>query len=238
LHPPPPSAETTIIQGLKELSLSFTQKQVQQFVTYLYELKKWNRAYNLTSLKTDKDIIIKHFLDSLLYLKALPEGVVSVLDVGSGAGFPGVPLKIMRPEITLYLLEPSRKKAAFLMQIIRTLGLVNIDVVEQRVENIRTLTVDVAVTRALFDIKEFHKKVSPLVRKGGRLILSKGPKVREELRCAQGIPHELLTFMLPHTSIRRFIVVLKKETPEPSASSGNNPEPSRRDDPTPPIPLC
>ena len=229
--------ELLLKKGLSELSIAYDQKQVSAFMTYLNELKKWNRAYNLTSLKTDKDIVIKHFLDSLLYIKALPEGEVSVLDVGSGAGFPVVPLKIMRPEIAVYLLEPSRKKATFLKHIITTLGLVNIDVIEQRVENIKDLNVDIAVTRALFDITEFHRRVSPLVRQGGRLILSKGPKVREELRATQGIPHELLTFTLPQTSIKRFIVVIKKETSKTPGSSGQNARNLLHGTPTP-SPLC
>ncbi|MEW6215889.1 MAG: 16S rRNA (guanine(527)-N(7))-methyltransferase RsmG, partial [Nitrospirota bacterium] len=98
-------------------------EQLSAFMTYLSELKRWNKAYNLTSLSKDEDIIIKHFLDSLLYLKAIPDGEIKIADVGSGAGFPGIPLKIIRPEIEMYLIEPSRKKSAFLRHIIRQVGL-------------------------------------------------------------------------------------------------------------------
>ena len=82
-------------------------------MTYLSELKKWNRAYNLTGLAKDEDIIIKHFLDSLLYLKAIPQGALQVADIGTGAGFPGIPITIIRPEIEMYLIEPSGKKVRF-----------------------------------------------------------------------------------------------------------------------------
>ncbi len=191
-------------------------------MTYLAELKRWNRAYNLTSLKTDEDIIIKHFLDSLLYLKALPAGDISVVDIGSGAGFPGIPIKILRPEIMMYLIEPSRKKASFLTHIIKTLGLDRIEVMEKRIEDVKSLIVDVAVTRALFDIRDFFKKASSHVREGGRLILSKGPKVSEELKKTRDVNYELLTLNLPVSKIKRFIVIVKKGAPAVSNSSGHH----------------
>lgn len=214
MHSAQTSPESIIKKGFKELSLFHTEEQVRIFTTYLSELKKWNRAYNLTSLKKDEDIVIKHFLDSLLYLKAMPEGSVSVMDVGSGAGFPGIPIKIIRPEIAMYLLEPSRKKANFLIHIIKTLGLDKIEVIEKRVEEVKALTVDVAVTRALFEVKEFLKKASSLVKEGGRLIMSKGPKVNEELKSIKNINYELLTLTLPVSDIKRFIVVVTKNSPD------------------------
>ncbi|MGD0885280.1 MAG: 16S rRNA (guanine(527)-N(7))-methyltransferase RsmG [Thermodesulfovibrionales bacterium] len=208
------SPESLIIRGLKELPLPFTHGQVKLYMAYLAELKKWNRAYNLTSLKTDEDIIIKHFLDSLLYLKALPEGDISVMDVGSGAGFPGIPIKVMRPEIVMYLLEPSRKKANFLRNITRLLGLESVEIIEHRLEDVeQPLGVDVAVTRALFDIEEFTKKALPHVKAGGRLILSKGPKVCEELKVMknEGIPCEIMPLTLPLTNIKRFILTIRQD---------------------------
>jgi len=193
-----------------ELGFIPLEEQTNAFMTYLSELKKWNKAYNLTSLKTDEDIIVKHFLDSLLYLSAFPDGEVSVMDVGSGAGFPGIPLKIMRPAIRMYLLEPSRKKVNFLRHISRTLALDSIEVVEKRIEEVKSLTVDVAVTRALFEIKEFIEKASPHVKEGGRLILSKGPKVKEELKGIKEIHCEVVTLFLPTTHIKRFLVLIRK----------------------------
>ena len=204
------SPELILRGGLKELSLSFTGKQVTAFMTYLSELKKWNKAYSLTSLRTDEDIVVKHFLDSLLYLKAMPEGECSVADVGSGAGFPGIPMKIIRPGIMLYLVEPSKKKANFLLHMIRTLGLERVELLEKRIEEIRSLTVEVAVTRALFDLKDFSDKAFPLLREEGRLIVSKGPKVGEELRAIEEMDYEVMTFTLPLSGIKRFIVVIRK----------------------------
>jgi len=188
-----------IKDGLIELGLTPSTEQINAFITYLFELKRWNKAYNLTGLKTDEDIIIKHFLDSLLYLKAMPEGKISVADIGSGAGFPGIPIKIIRPETEMYLIEPSRKKSAFLRHIIKELQLKKIEVIEKRIEETKgiqelPLSVDVAVTRALFSIKEFIKKASHIVKQGGILILNKGPKVNEEIKALKGIRYDHIVF--------------------------------------------
>ena len=200
-------------KGLMELGFMPSEEQTNTFMTYLSELKKWNRAYNLTGLKEDKDIIIKHFFDSLLYLKALPDGEIKVADIGTGAGFPGIPIKIIRPEIDMYLIEPSRKKSAFLRHIIRQLRLEKIQVIEKRIEEIRlnqelAELVDVAVTRALFSIKDFMKKASHIVKEGGTLILNKGPKVDEELKKLQDVKYEILPINLPFSDIKRYLIIV------------------------------
>ncbi len=209
--------------GLIELGFPPSDDQIKAFMTYLSELKKWNKAYNLTGLKKDEDIIIKHFLDSLLYLKTTPVGIdsyrdgeIRVADVGSGAGFPGIPIKIMRPEIEMFLIEPSRKKSAFLRHIIRRLELKQIEVLEKRIEETKVnqelaQPVDVALTRALFSIKDFLKKASHIVRQDGILILNKGPKVNEELKMLHNIKYEVLPINLPFSDIKRYIVIVKVE---------------------------
>ncbi len=200
-------------KGLKELGLTASDDQINAFMTYLSELKKWNKAYNLTAIKKDGDIVIKHFLDSLLYLKALPEDGIKIADIGSGAGFPGIPLKIIRPEIEMYLIEPSMKKSAFLRHVVKQLHLRNTSVIEKRIEEVRinqelSAPVDVAVSRALFDIKEFAKKTAPIVKESGILVLNKGPKVKEELKTLKGIRYEVLAVDLPLSQITRYIVVV------------------------------
>src|SRR4030067_3577135 len=119
-------------KGLNEIGISYYEDQIDTFMTFLHELKKWNRVYSLTALKTDEDIIIKHFLDSILYLKAISpsplrgegwgEGL-KIADAGTGAGFPGIPIKIIKPELDMTLIESSRKKSVFLRHIIRILKL-------------------------------------------------------------------------------------------------------------------
>jgi len=205
-------------KGFSESEITFTEERGDTFMTYLSELKKWNKAYNLTGLKTDEDIIIKHFLDSLLYLKALPNGPIKVADIGSGAGFPGIPVKIMRPEIEMYLIEPTGKKTAFLRHIIRHLHLNGIYVIEKRIEDTKVsddmpFPVDAAVTRALFDVRDFMKKASHIVRQDGILVLSKGPKAEEEVRELREIKYEVLPFTLPLSDMQRQIIIITLPNP-------------------------
>jgi len=207
-------SEELLKKGLKEMVIQYSDEQIRSFMTFLAELKKWNRAYNLTGLKTDEDIIVKHFLDSLLYIKALPEGALQLADAGTGAGFPGIPIKIIRPEINITLIESSRKKSAFLRHIIRTLGLTDINVLEQRLERIgkeHERAYDVIVSRAAFSVKEFLKTACPFVRKGGRLILNKGPKVSGELKepDAANAVIEILKLRLPVKNDERNLIVLE-----------------------------
>ncbi|MBI3593064.1 MAG: 16S rRNA (guanine(527)-N(7))-methyltransferase RsmG, partial [Nitrospirae bacterium] len=171
--------------GLNELGISPSSDVIGRFVAYLVELKKWNRTYNLTALKNNADIITKHFIDSLLYLTAIPHGNWSICDVGSGAGFPGLPIAIVRPDITVTLIEPSRKKVAFLKHMKRLLSLNNVDVLAYRIEEVRDKFFDIAVTRALFSIGDFIKKAGPVLKKEGFLVLNKGPKLEEEIK---GLP--------------------------------------------------
>lgn len=223
------SIKSLLMRGLEELSLTYDESQISAFLTYLDELKRWNRTYNLTSLKRDEDIIIKHFLDSLLYLKALPEGGIELMDVGSGAGFPGVPIKIMRSDIRLYLVEPSRKKAGFLEHIVRTLRLEDVMVIDKRIEDVSGIKVEAALTRALFDIGEFYKKTIHLLKEDGILVLSKGPKVEEELK--RGFHGDaslkILRVKLPLTKICRYIVIIycaSKDTYTTAGKTKKEPE--------------
>ena len=206
--------EKLLKQGLKELEVSCSGEQIRSFMTYLSELKKWNRAYNLTALKKDEDIIIKHFLDSLLYIKAFPEGELKLIDAGTGAGFPGIPIKIVRPEIDITLIESSRKKTAFLRHIARSLGLADLKVLEQRFEHLgkeHERAYDLIISRATFGISEFLKIACPYVKEGGRLILNKGPKLSEELKksgAAEAVK-EVLNLQLPITKDERNLVILE-----------------------------
>jgi 16S rRNA (guanine527-N7)-methyltransferase len=209
--------EELLKQGLTELRISGSEKQVRAFLTYLSELKKWNRAYNLTGLKTDDDIIIKHFLDSLLYIRALPPSPFHLADIGAGAGFPGIPVKIMMPEMELTLVESSRKKASFLRNMVRTLELKQVTVLEERIEHLGNAfgqSFDTIVSRATFSIREFLTAACPYVKTGGTLILNKGPKIRDELIELEKYPamkrcvKELLHCTLPVRKTERNLVVL------------------------------
>ncbi len=201
-------------RGLKEIRVSCSEEQKNAFITYLLELKKWNRAYNLTGLKTDEDIIIKHFLDSLLYLRVISKKTIKIADVGSGAGFPGIPLKIIRPEIELTLIESSRKKASFLRHMVRVLSFDKTVVYQMRIEELdeeEKGKYDVIVSRATFKIEDFLKKACPYIKKDGFLVLSKGQRFYDELMktpfIMASVKKTLKTY-LPFAKTLRNIVVL------------------------------
>jgi 16S rRNA (guanine527-N7)-methyltransferase len=201
--------EDLLKKGLDQLEIRWNDPQIIAFETYFSELKKWNKAYNLTGLKNDRDIVVKHFLDSLLFLKVLPKEVSTVADIGSGAGFPGIPVKIMAPELKMFLLEPVKKKALFLRHVCSKLRLEGVEVLDLRIEDVEGLRVDAAMTRALYSVGEFIEKAGRILTEKGVLILSKGPKLPEELR---GIDMRRVTVSdlgLPFTGFTRHLVVVK-----------------------------
>jgi 16S rRNA (guanine527-N7)-methyltransferase len=199
--------------GLNELGFSCSSDQITAFEIYLSELKKWNRSYNLTALKTDHDIIVKHFLDSLLYTRALPKGKIRLADAGTGAGFPGIPLKIVMPQLDLTLIESSRKKCSFLRHIVRALHLSEINIIEERLEQLGMeceTEFDVMVSRAAFSIADFMNSACPYIKDGGRLIISKGPAVVDELKDLQSPNnYKMLKLQLPYADAERNLVILK-----------------------------
>jgi 16S rRNA (guanine527-N7)-methyltransferase len=196
-------------KGFQQLAIPFSEDQVDRFLIYLEELKKWNRAYNLTGLKTDRDIIIKHFLDSLLFLKMFPAHAMTAADIGSGAGFPGIPVKIFLPLLKMFLVEPVGKKAIFLRHICSRLALDGIEIIDKRIEEVERLKVDVAMTRALFTVRDFIEKTKGRINSGGVLILSKGPKLREELKGLEMRDITVSDYKLPLDETVRHLVTVR-----------------------------
>ncbi|MBA4372941.1 MAG: 16S rRNA (guanine(527)-N(7))-methyltransferase RsmG [Thermodesulfovibrio sp.] len=203
--------EKLLSDGIKQIGIHDTPGQIAAFTTYLSELKKWSRAYNLTGLRTDRDIIIKNFLDSVLFCKVLPDDLQSLADIGSGAGFPGIPIKIMRPDLRVMLFEPTQKKALFLRHICHTLGLQDIQVIDKRAEDVSGITVDALVTRALFTVGDFVKKAGHMLNNDGIFILSKGPKLEVELAEAVNLKATVTDATLPFEKTVRHLVVVKKQ---------------------------
>lgn len=201
--------EKLLDSGLKEIGVLCTPEQAAAFMAYLGELKKWSRAYNLTGLRTDRDIVIKNFLDSVLFCSVIPAGLHSLADIGSGAGFPGIPIKIVRPDLKVILIEPTQKKALFLKHVCHMLGLQDVQVIDQRIEDISGIAVDVLVTRALFTVRDFVKKAGHILNKDGIFILSKGPKLEEEMAEAVNLKAAVTDIALPFEKTVRHLVVVK-----------------------------
>lgn len=213
--------EAIIRTAASDVGLILDQKQIQLFLIYLRELKEWNQKINLTSLKKDASIIKNHFIDSLSIIPHLPS-VTSLLDMGSGAGFPGVPVKIARPSLQVTLLEATRKKANFLRHLTRVLELSHVTILEGRAEAVtphdqpRPLF-DIATSRALTRLKTFLVLGAPFVKKGGYLLAMKGAKAEEELLESQKTLRNLslavyrkAAVQLPGIKKKRCLILLKK----------------------------
>jgi 16S rRNA (guanine527-N7)-methyltransferase len=150
--------------------------QLERFSVYLGELLEWNLRFNLTALTEPEEILIKHFVDSLTPLPYL-DRCASLLDIGSGAGFPGVPLKIAAPRLQVGLAEPNRKKISFLKHLIRTLALEGITAIPSRMENLSAdiPRFQVAVSRALRRPEALIRSISPALAPGNLLLAMLGP---------------------------------------------------------------
>ena len=167
-----------------EFGLALTPQQLELFKIYLNELRIWNEKFNLVSYKTEEEIVFRHFADSLSALKLIPKYLTkdfSLADIGTGAGFPGIPLKIAIPEIKLTLIESITKKCTFLENLVKKLSLKDTEILNDRAEIIGQNKkyregFDLAVSRALFKFSPNLEVALPLVKLGGHLIVYKTEK--------------------------------------------------------------
>ena len=206
--------EKLLQQGGQRLGLHLKKKQVNQLLTYLNELKRWNRRVNLTALTTNQDIIERHFLDSLMGVKTIrPYQDLKLMDIGTGAGFPGIPIKLYYPEILLTLVEPVHKKAAFLHHLCGVLRLKGVSVLAERVEGLHRSpehrgVYQVIVTRAFAKPKPAIKSAVPFLAPAGRLVLYMSRSGEERWHLEQGWKSETLDYRLPFSDVKRSIVVM------------------------------
>lgn len=203
-----------IIDSAKEIGLTIEDAQVEQFIRYLTQLIEWNKTINLTSIIEPHEIIIKHFIDSLAALVTInfPEQAL-VLDVGSGGGFPGIPLKIMRPDLQLVLIEPVQKKCSFLNSVIGLLKLRGISTfngtIEQYAKKPLHPTVDMIVLRAL-KFEEVKKHAPALLAQKGKVVLYRTETVQNHELGNEFHLIKEATFLLPQESGKRVITVIEK----------------------------
>jgi len=215
--------------GAAELGIELTDDQLARFDAFAAMLVEANRKFNLTRITEPEEIAVSHLLDSLvcLWSQEVPRGA-GVIDVGSGAGFPGVPIKIVRPDITLTLLDSTLKKVRFLKQAVETLGLEEVEAVHARAEDLgrdknHREQYDVAYARALADLPVIAELCLPLVRAGGRVVASKGARVDDEIESAKpiigelgGVVEKVVRTHIPGTGIARAIPVILKTRRTPA----------------------
>ena len=214
---------TLLEKGCEQLGLTVNEQQKKQFVRFYEYLTEKNKVMNLTGITEFEEVLVKHFLDSLTCVKALDMTKVKrVIDIGTGAGFPGVPLKIMFPEITFTLLDSLRKRVNFLEETFDLTGLTKIEAIHGRAEefarnkNYRE-KYDVCVSRAVSNLATLSEYCLPYVRKGGYFISYKSGKVQEETEQAAkavkilgGEIKDIIYFQLPDSEIERSLVVIEK----------------------------
>ncbi len=168
-------------QGAKLLNLDLNLQQAQQIQNYLALLQKWNRVFNLTAITKPQEMLTHHVFDSLAVGVFLDKQ--RYLDVGTGAGLPGMMLAILFPEKQFMLLDSNSKKTSFIRQTAHQLGLKNVVVVTSRIENYHPdVLFDGVISRAFTSLREFAELCLPLVNEEGELLAMKGPKVFEELQ--------------------------------------------------------
>jgi len=172
-------------QAARELGIELNTFQMEQFDLYQKELLLWNAKTNLISEKSAQEIASRHFLDSLTALQFIDNHAARIIDIGSGAGFPGLPLKIARPNLQLYLMESNRKKVSFLKHIVRLLNFTETVVLHERAENLIKNNkwkdfFDVVISRAAFKLPEFLSLGAFFLAPQGTLIALKGQDIDKE----------------------------------------------------------
>ncbi len=211
-----------LLEAAGELGITLAERELSLFRLYKKELITWNRIVSLVSVKSPLDIPIKHFIDSLTALPLLPREGKRLLDIGTGAGFPGLPLKIIRPDLDLHLLEASRKKVSFLKELTRKLGLPGVTIIHERVEEVMKNShlhesFDCVISRAAFKMPELLNMGLHFLRPGGLLAAMRGPREEEtNQKTGQSIDikgyclEKLADFRLPITGVSRKIILYKK----------------------------
>jgi len=231
------SLVNVLAQAAKEMGLTLSDEQLARFVLYARLLKEWNKKINLTSIVEEEEIAVKHFADSLTCVRYLDRGE-KVIDIGTGAGFPGLPLRIYDSSLRLSLLDSLNKRMNFVEEIVKTLGLDGVEILRGRAEEYGIKPqyremYDCAVTRAVAHISVLYEYSLPFVRLGGRVICMKGPEVEAEVEEAQGalkiLGGEILAadkVKLPCSDIVHTLVVIRKirATPEKYPRSPGKPE--------------
>ena len=218
--------ENILIDGAQKMGINLHKEQIKKFSRFLELLVQWNQKINLTSLKTPKEIISKHFLDSISCIKAINKYIniegISIIDIGTGAGFPGVPIKIVCPSISLSLLEARKKKTMFLKKIREEMSFRQVKILNGRAEAFGKCPdyrekYDIAISRAVAPLSILCEYCLPLVRVGGLFIAQKGRSYNKEtnkaLKAVQLLGGELIgveNVLIPFINQKRYLLVIKK----------------------------
>lgn len=228
-----------LLKGAAEFNVSITDDMAEKFFSYMSLLKDWNERVNLTSIIEDKEIIIKHFIDSLSIVPYLESKGTTLADLGTGAGFPGLPVKIVRRDVDVTLMDSLLKRLSFLEEVISTLELENIRTVHGRAEDLGQNPdfrekFDVVTARAVAEMPVLLEYCLPLVKTGGIFIAMKGSQVEEELdgskKALSTLGGEIVKvdkINLPDLGHERNIILIKKFRQTPTGYPRKAGKPSK-----------
>ena len=214
-------------QKAEEIDINLTVEQLWKFYSYMELLIEWNEKINLTAIIEPEEIILKHFIDSLTIYKYI-EKDNKVVDVGTGAGFPGIPLKIANPELKITLVDSLNKRLIFLQDVINKLQLKNVEIIHARAEDFGQNKkfrekFDIATSRAVANLSTLSEYLIPLVKLNGKGICMKAGDADQELDEAKkainvlgGTIKEVENFMLPQSDIGRTVIIINKERNTPT----------------------
>lgn len=213
-------------EGAKQLDINLTEAQIDQFMKYKELLQEWNQKMNLTAITEDREVMTKHFLDCMTINKALNMNEkYSVIDIGTGAGFPGLVIKIAFPHLKVTLVDSLKKRLVFLDTVIKELGLTDIECVHSRAEDLGKNkafreSFDICASRAVANLAVLSEYTLPFVKVGGYLIALKGQKLDEELEQGKkaitilgGQLEEVVHTGVPFTDLDHKIAKIKKVKP-------------------------
>jgi 16S rRNA (guanine527-N7)-methyltransferase len=222
------SMEKLVHEARALFNIQLSERQVRALVIYERELMYWNRKFNLTAIRDEESIRTKHYLDSfscVLAWKSLPPS--RLIDIGTGAGFPGLPLKILYPNLHVTLVESVGKKAMFCQHIVRVLGLEAVEVVQSRAETVgqdprHRESYDWAVARAVAKLNVLAEYLLPLVKVGGRMLAQKGESGPAEAQAAEnamkilgGKIRNIIQVNLPRVVDDRYLIAVEKIAASP-----------------------
>lgn len=216
-----------MLEKSKVLGVRFLVEQAEQFFDYMNLLIEWNKKMNLTAITDPDEIILKHFIDSITILKEIEDGS-KLVDVGTGAGFPGIPLSIMNPSLKITLVDSLNKRLIFLQEVVNKLGLKNVEIIHARAEEFGQNkkfreSFDIATSRAVANLSTLSEYLIPLVKVGGKVISMKAAEAQEEIKEAKkaievlgGKIEKIDEFNLPQSDIGRTVIKIRKEKQTPN----------------------
>lgn len=216
-----------LLSQAQKIEIELNEEQIDIFYRYKQLLIEWNKKMNLTAITETKDIILKHFIDSLTIMKYIKENQ-KVIDVGTGAGFPGLPLKIANPTLNIVLLDSLNKRINFLNEVINQNNLKNIKAIHNRIEQTAREEqyregFDIVTSRAVANLAVLAEYMLPFAKIGGKCICMKGSEIEEELENSKnaikllgGKIIKIDSFELPQDNIKRNIIIIEKEKNTPN----------------------